>query len=487
MTEHAPVLPGDPAARARRAAVARFSAFAAGIAAACLSLGVLGALVLLLWIGSPFPDSGLGGALHVGAGLWLLAQGADLVRTHALSGHSAPIGVTPLLLTALPAWLLHRAAASAAATRRDDGIQESAVAAGWVLGGYVAVASGVAAYAGGGSVHVDLLGAAVYVPLFALAVVAAGAWAGCGRPPLVRWFPRAGDIAAALRAGGIATGVLMAGGALLGAASLVWHAGAVGRTFEQLSGPLAGRIAVLLVALALAPNVAVWGAAYGLGTGFAVGAGSVVAPAGASGYPLLPGFPLLAALPGQGGGTAVTWAAVGVPVLAGCAAGWSAGRAGRAPARAVLVAAGAAVSCGAAVGLLAAWSAGPLGTSRMSTFGPSELWTPVAALAWTLTLAIPTSLALTWRPTWRPTLLALTWRPTWRPTLPALTWRPTWRPTLPALTWRPMWPRRIPKPGWHLPFAARRDSPPLPPPPSHPPTVPPPLPPKPPLPPPAGD
>ncbi|WP_417801376.1 DUF6350 family protein, partial [Streptomyces vulcanius] len=84
-----------------------------GALAAGLGLGSFAALVMVLWISSPYPDSGPGGALHVAAALWLLAHGAELVRTDTLSGVPAPVGVTPLLLLLLPVWLVHRAARDA--------------------------------------------------------------------------------------------------------------------------------------------------------------------------------------------------------------------------------------------------------------------------------------------------------------------------------------------------------------------------------------
>jgi hypothetical protein len=400
-TDRTTALSGEAAARR---AAARATAFAAGAVAAGLGLGVLTAVVLLLWIASPFPDSGLGGALHTGAGLWLLAQGADLVRTGTLSGTAAPIGVTPLLLTALPGWLLHRAAASA--VRTDDGeppdapgVRTVAATAGWLLAGYLAVASGAVAYAATGPLPVDLPTALLYVPLFGAAVTAAGVWAGCGRPSLARSVPYGADVAVALRAAGMAVGVVLGGGALLGAASLTWHAGTVGRTFAQLSGPMAGRVAVLLLALALVPNLAVWGAAYALGPGFTVGAGSTVWPAGASGYPPLPGFPLLAALPGEGSGGLPGRFALGLPLAAGALVAWYVGRRTASDAglrRTALVASGAAFACGLAFAGLAAASGGPLGTAALAEFGPAWWRTGGAALGWTLLLGAPGAMALRW-------------------------------------------------------------------------------------------
>lgn len=109
----------DSRPRAPRSPVAA-TGFAGGVLAAGLGLAVFAVLVLLLWITAPFPDSGLDGALHVAADLWLLAHGTELMRTHTLSGVPAPVGVTPLLITVLPLWLVNRAAVHAVAPPEDD-------------------------------------------------------------------------------------------------------------------------------------------------------------------------------------------------------------------------------------------------------------------------------------------------------------------------------------------------------------------------------
>jgi len=396
---------------ARWAAV-RASAIAGGAAAAGLGLGGIAAAVLLLWIGSPFPDSGLGGALHTGAGLWLLAQGADLVREDTLSGDPAPVALAPMLLSVLPAWLLYRGAASAvsAAAESDDDadaehvrsasapdLRAAALVTGWLLAGYLTLAAIAVVYTSGGPVHIDPL-SALYVPLFAACAAGCGAWSGCGRPGLALWLPGpqrvyAREAAAALRAAGIAGGILLAGGALLGAAALAWHAGPVGRTYDQLSGPLSGKLAVLLLALGLVPNLVVWAVSYALGVGFTVGMGSAVAPAGASGYVLLPGFPLLAALPGTGTSW-VGWTTLAVPAAAALVVGRLVGNGGRPPWGTVRVAAEAALALGVGFAVLAAWSGGPLGTRRLADFGPSCWLTGGAAAGWILAVALPLSLVL---------------------------------------------------------------------------------------------
>ncbi|MEK8144581.1 DUF6350 family protein [Streptomyces sp. M10(2022)] len=104
MTEQSTTLSAE---RGRSAALA--SAFLRGTIAAGLGIGSLAVLVMVLWISSPYPDSGPPG-LHVAAGLWLLAHGAELVRADTLSGAPAPVATVPLLLSMVPVWLAYRAA-----------------------------------------------------------------------------------------------------------------------------------------------------------------------------------------------------------------------------------------------------------------------------------------------------------------------------------------------------------------------------------------
>ncbi|WP_344521868.1 cell division protein PerM, partial [Streptomyces rectiviolaceus] len=108
-----------------------------GAVAAGLGLGSCAVLVMVLWIISPYPDSGPDGALHVAAAVWLIAHGTELIRTDTLSGAPAPVGVTPLLLMVLPGWLAHRAARDAA----DPEERGMAPRAAWcgVVGGYLLV------------------------------------------------------------------------------------------------------------------------------------------------------------------------------------------------------------------------------------------------------------------------------------------------------------------------------------------------------------
>ncbi|MFJ4120222.1 DUF6350 family protein [[Kitasatospora] papulosa] len=417
MTERSPMLSAE---RSRSAALA--SAFVRGVLAAGLGLGSLSVLVMLLWISSPYPDSGPGGALHVASGLWLLAHGAELVRADTVGGHPVPVGTVPLLLGVLPVWLVHRAARDSAETGERSPAGTSAVGAFCaVSAGYLLVVLASAAYAQGGALPADRVSLAFPVTVVVAVAAAAGVWAARGRPltPLLVWAPlRVQEAAArsrfragagvALRSAAAGTLALLGGGALLVAVALVWHAGAARESFLGLSGDWAGRISVLLLAGALVPNAAMWGASYGLGPGFALGASSVATPLAFTGPPALPDFPLLAAVPSHGPGTGANWAATAVPAVAGLVVARFVAR-GAVPVRerreetwgqgrTALVAGVAAVGCGIGAAVLASASGGPLGTGALAEFGPVWWLVGPAALAWTAVIGVPVALALrAWR------------------------------------------------------------------------------------------
>ncbi|MEU7731322.1 DUF6350 family protein [Streptomyces sp. NPDC040724] len=410
VTERGNSLPAAPRAGVRRRSPAAAACVAGGAVAAGLGLGFLAVLVIVLWISSPYPDSGPGGALHLAAGLWLLAHGTELVRYETLSGVPAPVGLTPLLLVALPVLLMRRAARLGSASEEED---EEVLPAGAVfsavLCGYLSVGALATVYAAGGPMPADPISAAWHVPLVAVLAALGGVWGARGRPlgPLPSWLP--GGVrravvrpryALALRAGAGGALVLLGGGALLVGASLAWHGAEVQTSFLSLTGVWSGRFAVLLLALALMPNATVWGAAYALGPGFALGADATATPLGFPGQPGLPRFPLLAALPPEGPGTPLTWAVAAVPVVAGLAVGWFAVRRAREVSygETALTAALGAVVCGLVMTGLAAASAGSLGSRRLSDFGPVWWATGAAACAWTLALAVPVAVAVhAWR------------------------------------------------------------------------------------------
>ncbi|WP_197364233.1 cell division protein PerM, partial [Streptomyces clavuligerus] len=397
-----------------------------GATAAGLGMGALTVLVMTVWISAPYPDDGPEGALHAAAALWLLSHGTGLVRADTLSGQPAPIGVVPLLLVALPLCLIHRAARDGLAPdthgRRPRPSPLGAFCA--VSLGYLLVAAVITVYAAGGSPAPDPLSTLAHLPLVTVAAAAAGVWTARGRPggPLPRWLPEAvrvwlarTRVTVALRSAAAAVLVLVGGGALLVAAGLVGHADAAQDTFLHLSGGWSGRLAVLLLALALVPNAAVWGASYGLGPGFALGTEATATPLVVTGDPALPPFPLVAAVPSEGPGTPLNWAALAVPVLAALVvAAFTAARA--APrfqdrelawsvwdtAAAALLAA---VGCGVLTAVLSAAAGGPLGTERLAEFGPVWWLTGPAAFCWIAVVAVPLAVAVR---IWRVLLARLT-------------------------------------------------------------------------------
>ncbi len=455
-----------------------------GAFAAALGLAAIAVLVTVLWISSPYPDRGPGDALHVAAALWVLAHGAELIRTDTLSGVPAPVGVTPLLLLVPPVWLVHRAARDATdpgdgvgvavgagakagvgvrlggAGGRDDGPHPLSARLAWagVVVGYLSVAAPVVLYAAGGGLRPSLGRTAVCLPLVTMAAAGAGAWTAFGRPggPVgraLRVLPRNlrdllvepdTRLGVATRAAAAGVATLVGGGALLLAISLVWHGGAARGAFLRLSEGWSGQFAVLLLCLTLVPNAAVWAAAYGLGPGFVLGTGHVVGPLSSAPAPLLPPFPLLAAVPEAGVGTPLHWAAGVVPLAAGAAVGWFTARvaaAGGGPSgfattqfvtagfattgtgrersrdgggegggdagddgagepwtvrRTAVAAWTAALLCGGTVALLAAWAGGPLGSAGLARFGPVWWQAGGAAVAWVGVVALPVAVLGRW-------------------------------------------------------------------------------------------
>ncbi|QWB23546.1 MULTISPECIES: DUF6350 family protein [Streptomyces] len=441
-------------------------ALVSGAVAAGLGLAWCAVLVMLLWITSPYPDSGPSGVLHVTAALWLLAHGAELIRVDTLSGVPAPVGLPPLLLLALPVWLLLRAARDATdggagdgddgaggfkaiATvedledgegLREGGREEAVEGAGpplvdartaWtgVVLGYLAVALAAALFASGGVLRPSWLWTGVYVPLVAAVVAGLGVWSAYGRPGgplrrLLRVLPKGlrpllhgpdGRPGVAARAAAAGVAVLLGGGALLVAVSLVAHGTEAQASLLRLTEGWSGRCAVLLLCVALMPNAAVWGAAYALGPGFALGAGHVVGPLSSAPPPFLPTFPLLAAVPEAGQGAWAHWAAGVVPVVAGVVMGRTVAKgaapgerggtkpgAGRdvawSPWRGAAAAALAALLCAAVLAGLAALAGGPLGVAVLARFGPEWWQVGAATLSWLTLVAVPTAVGVgLWR------------------------------------------------------------------------------------------
>jgi hypothetical protein len=169
--------------------------------------------------------------------------------------------------------------------------------------------------------------------------------------------------------------VLVAAGAILAGASLAVHLREFGALNDALSAGAVGSVLLLLAQLAYVPNAVIWAVCFTLGPGFAFGAGTVVAPTGAALGPL-PMFPMLAAMPSGAHASLPGWMSVLMlvaPYLAGAFGGVLLVRAAPSPAAEIAPLWG--FACGAAtgvvIGVLAAFSGGPLGSGRLAVVGPS--------------------------------------------------------------------------------------------------------------------
>ncbi|WP_395245893.1 DUF6350 family protein [Agromyces sp. MMS24-K17] len=160
---------------------------------------------------------------------------------------------------------------------------------------------------------------------------------------------------------------------------------------QALGAGVDGGVAITIGELALLPNVIVWTAAWLLGPGFALGAGTSVSPTATVLGPL-PGVPILGIMPADGVPLGILWLLV--PMVAGFAGAtlaWprlEAAASLRGPSRRevvdawwmpIAIAAGSGVVAGVVLGTIAWWSAGAVGPGRLVEVGPP--WVQVALMA----------------------------------------------------------------------------------------------------------
>ncbi|KQM82811.1 DUF6350 family protein [Agromyces sp. Leaf222] len=193
-------------------------------------------------------------------------------------------------------------------------------------------------------------------------------------------------VAVSVRIGaGAAFGVLAVAGVLLAVAITLDYATIAG-LYQALDPGIDGGIALTMAELALLPNLVVWTAAWLLGPGFALGAGSVVS-SGSTVLGPVPGIPLLGALPDSSPALGGLWLVV--PVLLGFVGAWivatTRGRVSDGSAtewwRPLAVAAGSAIVAGATLGVLARWSSGAVGPGRLAEIGPDGFAVALVAAA----------------------------------------------------------------------------------------------------------
>jgi hypothetical protein len=164
--------------------------------------------------------------------------------------------------------------------------------------------------------------------------------------------------------------LLVAASAVLVAAAMVAGLSEAATLMSELHLAPGDYVMYAVATLAVAPNAVLFGAAYLLGPGFAVGTGTVVSPSLVALGPV-PAFPLLAALPGSGPTPGWAMAVLAVPVLVGAAGATVAQRAYAVTAYDSAALRGFASGFGAALltTLAVALAGGPMGTGRMADIG----------------------------------------------------------------------------------------------------------------------
>jgi hypothetical protein len=293
---------------------------AAAVAALWAALLGVTPVLLLTLVGAIGTGAQLADVAGVGAGAWLLAHGVPIATP------TDRITLMPLAITLWVAWRLSRAGVHAS---RATGALRTvsawpAVRAGLAVGvGYAAVGALVAVLVRPGGAQVSVLRAALTFGGVATlaAIVGALAHARAGRRLLGR-APR--SLVDGARTGLAAIAFLLAAGAALAGLALALAGREATQMLSAYQAGIAGQVGITALCLAYLPNLAVWGAAYLVGPGFALGTGTVVSPGDVLLGPV-PALPVFAALPdGPVGG--IGPALLGAPLVAGLGAGLLLGR-----------------------------------------------------------------------------------------------------------------------------------------------------------------
>jgi hypothetical protein len=332
------------------------AAVAGGAVTALASWILCAGVAVVGWLAAE-PGS-LGDALRVGTLFWLLSNGVG-VRLGEV-----PVTLVPWGATAVIAFMISRFAALSARKVRAH------QATGPGLISFVTVA----AYLLSVLVGAMLWGEPWQAPArwaVAIAVLLGAAWWGSSRTLDIKQVEMVGRVRAIVYAASAAQLAMLVAGAAVLVTALWTHLKQVETLHQALQPGVAGGIALLLIQLAFVPNALIWSAAYALGSGFAFGAGSVIAPA-ATQLGMVPGIPLLGALPSPGPGDLMQlwWLAAGA--VAGAMACWVMLGFVKMPRfdKASLTGGVCGLLAGAVFAGLAWAASGDLGTLRLAELGP---------------------------------------------------------------------------------------------------------------------
>lgn len=379
----------------------------AGLRSAGLSLGIVTVPLLAAWALAAHVTAGWTQALRLAAGGWLLVH-------HVTIGYDGgQLGLAPLGLMAVPLLAVYRSARRLASepllsqgfSSTSVNVRAAAQAVVGIAASYSLAALVVALLVSTGPARPVLWQALVAPALVAAVGGAAGVVRGHPRSPLLRreiagWLPE--RVRSTVRPGLIGAGCVLAAGAVLVGVAVVTSLDRVTALHRALNPDAFGSGLLVAGQAGYLPDLAAWGVAWLAGPGFAVGAGSMVAP-GTVHLGVLPVVPVLGALPGTP--FVSPWAVLGplaVPVLAGVVAGWASARRAAAAdllwVSRLLDALGAVVVGAAVVTSVVALSTGPIGPGRLAEVGANALVVgPFLAMELALG-ALPAAAAVTW---WR--------------------------------------------------------------------------------------
>ena len=338
---------------------------AAGVIAA-MGLAVLG------WLGGG--GGSVTGALRVGADAWLLGHGSGL----RIDGGT--IEAIPLGLTFVVGWLSLRAGRWAARTAEATRPVDAATVAATFAAAYSVGVLGVALLASQPGAEPLLVRALAVSAVLMAGSAGIGAASQLDDQATLR--ERVPEEARAVWIGALSGALtLLAGGALALVVSLLFHLSALRALLVALDPGLLGGLLLILVSLAVLPNVVLFSVAVLLGPGLSIGTGTSVTLSEVSAGPM-PAIPWLAAVPNPGTQPAALSALAAIPLLCGVVAGVMAVR--RFPVygydRAALRGALAGVAGGLLVAGLVAVSGGGIGPGRMADVGPDLVGCLVVAV-----------------------------------------------------------------------------------------------------------
>ena len=366
------------------------AAVTAALWAAAVGLVAIGVLVTVVWAVSARGADGLLTPLSASGVIWLVAHHAPVDTA------TGTVTLLPMLLLALPLVLLQRAGRWAARITATADRHDAVLLVTGATAAYAAIAFLVAQGASLGGASVSPLRALLWAALVAAIGLTAGVVDGAGLvaglveniPP---WLRRSGW--AALVAGtGLAAAVTVV--ALVAVVARWSTEASLAHAVSSGAGDAAG---LVLVSLAYLPNLLVWTLSYVAGPGFSIGIGDSVG-AWSSGAGLLPGIPLLGAIPPDAPAAAPLLLLV--PVLCGVAASVLLRRRHELH----LLDEVAALLGGAGVlGLvmvgLCLLSGGSLGGGRLTALGPPALLTGLATFGFVAAGAVLWSLLVRVTPT----------------------------------------------------------------------------------------